>query len=401
MITNRPLTTLMKLVLISVLIQNFSAQSTSTLLDNKPLIQIQNLPAESENEIDDTSSRGARHLNLTSDVKPANSVFDDVYEKCLVNLSFPCLQRKMLVYMNKVDRVKGVNLLSNIVSVVRTSDDHTPEITEEDLEKKLSPAEEETQLESLMEHQVDKFMDNHVIRLQLPEGITAGLTNSNKGRSYSIAGNALDISLARMFSIVEGRGKGGGGGGGKMKGMKKMMGMMMMGVMGKLAMLMPMMMMMLKMKVMKALIIAKLALALSLIQVFKMMMSGGGKGKMGGGGSKEVIIVHDNHGDSGSSGGGWSSGGGSSGGGWSSGGSSGGHGGGGGWSSGGGHGGDSYSSGAHHGGGDATYGGGDAGGGGWSSGGSGGGGWGKRSWDAGTPTSWPMYRGYAGANAEE
>ncbi|XP_017300646.1 glycine-rich protein DOT1-like [Diaphorina citri] len=78
-----------------------------------------------------------------------------------------------------------------------------------------------------------------------------------------------------------------------------------------------------------------------------------------------------------------------------------GHGGGGGWSSGGGHGGDSYSSGAHHGGGDATYGGGDAGGGGWSSGGSGGGGWGKRSWEAGTPTSWPMYRGYAGANAEE
>lgn len=101
--------------------------------------------------------------------------------------------------------VSGVNLLSNIVSVVRTSDDHTPEITEEDLEKKLSPAEEETQLESLMEHQVDKFMDNHVIRLKLPEGITAGLTNSNKGRSYSIAGNALDISLARMFSIVEGK----------------------------------------------------------------------------------------------------------------------------------------------------------------------------------------------------
>lgn len=94
--------------------------------------------------------------------------------------------------------------MGNMVSVVRTTDDRTPEITEEDLEKKLSPAEEETQLENLMEHQVDKFMDNHVIRLKMPEGITAALANSH-GRSYSIAGNALDISLARMFSIVEGK----------------------------------------------------------------------------------------------------------------------------------------------------------------------------------------------------
>lgn len=98
-----------------------------------------------------------------------------------------------------------MNLIGNMVSVVRTTDDRTPEITEEDLEKKLSPAEEETQLENLMEHQVDKFMDNHVIRLKLPDGITAGLANSLKGRSYSVAGNALDISLARMFSIVEGK----------------------------------------------------------------------------------------------------------------------------------------------------------------------------------------------------
>ncbi|KAL1449926.1 hypothetical protein WDU94_002396 [Cyamophila willieti] len=252
-----------------------------------------------------------------------------------------------------------VNLIGSVVSVVRTSEDQTPEITEEDLEKKLSPAEEETQLENLMEHQVDKFMDNHVIRLKLPEGISAGLTNSLKGRSYSIAGNALDISLARMFTIVEGRKKSGGGGGGGGKKMKKMMGMMMMGLMGKMAMMMPLMMMMIKMKAMKALLIAKLALALSLIQVFKKLMSGGG-GKGG----------HS----SGGGGGGWSSGGG------------------------GGHGGDSYSSGQHQGGGDATYGGGDAGG--WGNSGGGGGGWGKRSWDPATKvthTTWPMYRAYANA----
>ncbi|XP_017303762.1 uncharacterized protein LOC103519639 [Diaphorina citri] len=340
MITNRPLTTLMKLVLISVLIQNLAAQSVNLLSNIVSVVRTSDdhTPEITEEDLEKKLSPAEEETQLESLMEHQVDKFMDNHvirlklpEGITAGLTNSNKGRSYSIAGNALDIslarmfsiVEGVNLLSNIVSVVRTSDDHTPEITEEDLEKKLSPAEEETQLESLMEHQVDKFMDNHVIRLKLPEGITAGLTNSNKGRSYSIAGNALDISLARMFSIVEGRGKGGGGGGGKMKGMKKMMGMMMMGVMGKLAMLMPMMMMMLKMKAMKALIIAKLALALSLIQVFKMMMSGGGKGKMGGGGSKEVIIVHDNHGDSGSSGGGWSSGGGSSGGGWSSGGSSG------------------------------------------------------------------------------
>lgn len=60
--------------------------------------------------------------------------------------------------------------------------------------------------------------------------------------------------------------------------MKKLMGMLMTGLMGKMAFMGPMMVLIIKLKAIKALILSKIALLLSLFQLFK---SGG---KKGGGG---------------------------------------------------------------------------------------------------------------------
>lgn len=70
---------------------------------------------------------------------------------------------------------------------------------------------------------------------------------------------------------VTGRGKGD-------KKMKKLLGMMMTGLMGKMAFMGPFMVLMIKLKALKALILSKIALMLSLFQLFK------GGGKKGGGG---------------------------------------------------------------------------------------------------------------------
>lgn len=180
---------------------------------------------------------------------------------------------------------------------------------------------------------------------------------------------SCSIILINIFFLVlyfTARGKGD-------KKMKKFFHMMVTGLMGKMAFLGPFMVLLIKLKALKALILSKIALIMSLLQLFKSKKGGGQSGK-------EVIIVHDSHGGGGGGGhesysgggGGWSSGGG----GWS--------GGNAGWISGG-HG-DSYSSGVHSGGGDSTYIGGSDyaghGGGGWSAGaaaGGGGHGWGRKS----------------------
>lgn len=111
--TRRHSKTVLQLALLSLFAQHLVAQigdlkDAPEMLDNKPLIQIQTIADSSENEIED-GVRSGKSLNVTS--VPLNSVFDDVYEKCFVNLSFPCFQRKMLVYMNKMDRIKGKSRL--------------------------------------------------------------------------------------------------------------------------------------------------------------------------------------------------------------------------------------------------------------------------------------------------
>lgn len=60
--------------------------------------------------------------------------------------------------------------------------------------------------------------------------------------------------------------------------MKKLMGMVMTGLMGKMAFMGPFMVLLIKLKALKALILSKIALMLSLFQLFK------GGGKKGGGG---------------------------------------------------------------------------------------------------------------------
>ncbi|XP_001947182.2 uncharacterized protein LOC100159162 [Acyrthosiphon pisum] len=274
----------------------------------------------------------------------------DIYTDCLMQLSFPCVQRKLLLFLDKLGRMKGFSVLGDLLSVVRIKRDMRPPLNETDLMARLNTVDEQSALSALMVHTLDRFIGSHILRVTLPSGITAAL----KGNARSIAGNTLDINLSR--AIGEGRGKG--------KKYKKMMHMMMMGLMGKMALMGPLMMLMIKVKAIKALLLSKLALLMSLAQLLK------GKKSGGGGSGKEVIIVHDNHGGGG---GGAAEYGAGTAAGWVSGHTATG------WSTGGGA--DSYSAGSHIGGGDNTYAGGQD----------------SYSSGAGMPSGWAGVNGHGGS----
>ncbi|XP_050437098.1 uncharacterized protein LOC126843550 [Adelges cooleyi] len=248
-----------------------------------------------------------------------------IYTDCLFQLSFPCVQRKLLLFLDKLGRMKGFSVLGDILSVVRIKRDIKPPLNETDLMARLNNVDEQSAVSALMEHTMDRFIGNHVLRIALPAGITAAL----KGKGRAMPGNTLDINLSR--ALGEGRGK--------KKQHKKMMQMLMMGLMAKMALMGPLMMLLIKVKAIKALLLSKLALLLSLGSMMKGKKSGGGSA------GKEVIIVHDNHGAGAEYGAGTAAG-------WVSGHTATG------WSTGGGA--DSYSAGSHLGGGDNTYGGGAA-----------------------------------------
>lgn len=272
----------------------------------------------------------------------------DIYTDCLMQLSFPCVQRKLLLFLDKLGRMKGFSVLGDLLSVVRIKRDMRPPLNETDLMARLNTVDEQSTLSALMVHSLDRFIGSHILRITLPSGITAAL----KGNARSIAGNTLDINLSR--AIGEGRGKG--------KKYKKMMHMMMMGLMGKMALMGPLMMLMIKVKAIKALLLSKLALLMSMAQLMKGKKSGGGSGK-------EVIIVHDNHGG----GGGAAEYGAGTAAGWVSGHTATG------WSTGGGS--DSYSAGSHIGGGDNSYAGGQD----------------SYSSGAGVPSGWAGVNGHGGS----
>lgn len=191
----------------------------------------------------------------------------------------------------------GINLIGDVISIVRNKKELGPVIDESDLEARLSPGEASSALYTLFEYNFERFLRSHVLRITLPAGITASVSGNSRSSSITSTGNTIDINISRvleettgklirMFYYVNpatierfyilshtiyftGRGK-------QDKKMKRLMHMMMTGLMSKMAFLGPLMVLMIKLKAMKALLLSKLALMLSLMHMFK--KKGGGHG---------------------------------------------------------------------------------------------------------------------------
>lgn len=126
------------------------------------------------------------------------TAFSGIYSDCMSEFSFTCVQRKVLVFFDRLGRMDSFNLLGDFVSVVRTRRDTTPQITEDGLKARLySGGNVESDMDSLMDLVADRFFSSHILRVRLPSWTEASVPGdvgvARTGTTVDISfGNSLD-----------------------------------------------------------------------------------------------------------------------------------------------------------------------------------------------------------------
>lgn len=145
------------------------------------------------NSLDSTNEIDSSPAALEKIDEDPNTALTGVYSDCLMNLSFPCLQRKILVFLDRLGRMAKFNLIGNFLSVVRTGKEARPPLTEDTLiARKMD---DEYSLRGMIDASIDEFFDDHVIRVGVPEVLR------EEGRSTSV----LDFRVGESFAVEEGK----------------------------------------------------------------------------------------------------------------------------------------------------------------------------------------------------
>lgn len=104
---------------------------------------------------------------------------------CFSTLSYLCFQKKIIMYIDSLNRVSTVNLFGGYVSFVKVSEGVTPPITEELLASRHIT--DENSLRTLLREMFEDFIDNHILRITVPV-INAKLdARSARGHCYEFS----------------------------------------------------------------------------------------------------------------------------------------------------------------------------------------------------------------------
>jgi hypothetical protein len=139
---------------------------------------------------------------IEEDKNDAESALSGFYTECLLHLSFSCIQRKLLVYVDRLDRMKDFDVIGDYLSVVRLGKtSRRPLMTEENLtEPKMSTDDSIRKLDSLLDYSIKRFLYNHAIRVKVPSWVSVGVT----GYQMTSPHNTVNFSLSRT-GIEEGK----------------------------------------------------------------------------------------------------------------------------------------------------------------------------------------------------
>ncbi len=118
-----------------------------------------------------------------------------VYTECLFGLSFSCLQKKLITFLYELDKVKSINLIGKTVMVVRKREVNSDTTTL----AKIDDHVDQTYLKEIIDNLVDKFFDNHFLRVKIPEYFDGKSRNDNDGTYVDI-----DFQNQESSSIREG-----------------------------------------------------------------------------------------------------------------------------------------------------------------------------------------------------
>jgi hypothetical protein len=127
---------------------------------------------------------------------PVNAL-SGMYSDCITEFSFTCVQRKVLVFFDRLGRMDSFNLLGDFISVVRTRPDTTPRITEEGLKARLYPGGNvDSDMDTLMDLVADRFFSSHTLRIKLPAWTEATVPG---GVGEARTGTTVDISFGNSL----------------------------------------------------------------------------------------------------------------------------------------------------------------------------------------------------------
>lgn len=83
----------------------------------------------------------------------AGEALTGMYADCLAQVSFSCVQKKVLNFINRMNRMEKFSILGSYVSVVRTKNEYEKE---KDFQARLDSAEEESRLDEVMDTTIDR-----------------------------------------------------------------------------------------------------------------------------------------------------------------------------------------------------------------------------------------------------
>lgn len=118
---------------------------------------------------------------------------------CFSTLSYTCFQKKILIYLDSLNRVDKINLFSGYLSFVRVSKGINPPITEQLLASRHIT--DEQTLGTLLKEVFDDFVDSHILRITVPVINARVDARSARGHCYDF--NLGDSALGNDTSKGE------------------------------------------------------------------------------------------------------------------------------------------------------------------------------------------------------
>lgn len=119
-----------------------------------------------------------------------SDALNGVYTECALALSFPCLQKKLIVFLYKLDKMKSINLIGKTVFLVRktgeTASDSSTMLT------RVAEHVDRAHLKDIIDNLVNRFFENHSLRVRLPEHV--------EDSGYRGEGTYLDIDFGSTDS---------------------------------------------------------------------------------------------------------------------------------------------------------------------------------------------------------
>ncbi|KAK6618832.1 hypothetical protein RUM43_013223 [Polyplax serrata] len=79
-----------------------------------------------------------------------------IYSECVLSFSLPCLQKKFLVFLDRLGRMDSFNILGDFLSVKRTTKETTKPITEKAIEARMNYQKSEEDLEILVDYAIER-----------------------------------------------------------------------------------------------------------------------------------------------------------------------------------------------------------------------------------------------------